>query len=41
LSSGVSDALAIGAGAALLALAVTLVTIRIRRGDLPSAPPVI
>jgi hypothetical protein len=41
LSSGVSDALAIGAGAALLALAVTLVTIRIRRADLPSAPPVI
>jgi hypothetical protein len=41
LSSGVSDALAIGAGAALLALAVTLATIRIRRADLPSAPPVI
>jgi hypothetical protein len=41
LSSGVSDALAIGAGAALLALVVTLVTIRIRRADLPSAPPVI
>ena len=41
LSSGVSDALAIGAGAALLALVVTLVTIRIRRAELPSAPPVI
>jgi EmrB/QacA subfamily drug resistance transporter len=41
LSSGVSDALAIGAGTALLALVVTLVTIRVRRTDLPSAPPVI
>jgi EmrB/QacA subfamily drug resistance transporter len=41
LASGVSAALAIGAGAALLALVVTLVAIRIRRADLPSAPPVI
>jgi EmrB/QacA subfamily drug resistance transporter len=41
LSSGVSAALAIGAGTALLALVVTLVTIRIRREDLPSALPVI
>jgi EmrB/QacA subfamily drug resistance transporter len=40
LASGVSDALAIGAGSALLALVVTLVTIRIRRAELPSAPPV-
>ena len=40
LASGVSDALTIGAGAALLALVVVLVTIRIRRADLPSAPPV-
>lgn len=41
VQDGVSDALAIGAGTALLALVVTLVTIRVRRTDLPSAPPVI
>jgi predicted MFS family arabinose efflux permease len=40
LASGVSDALTIGAGAALLALVVVLVTIRIRRAGLPSAPAV-
>ena len=39
LTSGVSDALAIGAGSALLDLVVTLVMIRSRRADLPSAPP--
>jgi len=38
LTSGVSDALAIGAGTTLLALLVTLVMIRIRRADLPSVP---
>jgi hypothetical protein len=37
LSSGVTTALAIGAGATVLALLVTLVTIRVRREDLPAS----
>jgi EmrB/QacA subfamily drug resistance transporter len=38
LSSGVTAALTIGAGASVLALAATLITIRVRREDLPSSP---
>ncbi|MGN6793544.1 MAG: MFS transporter [Streptosporangiaceae bacterium] len=38
LSAGVTAALTIGAAATLLALAVTLVTIRVRREDLPDSP---
>jgi hypothetical protein len=35
---GVTAALTIGAAATLLALAVTLITIRVRREDLPASP---
>jgi len=38
LASGVTAALTIGAAATLLALAVTLITIRVRREDLPASP---
>ncbi len=38
LSSGVTTALSIGAGATVLALVVTLVAIRVRRQDLPASP---
>ncbi|HEX6857188.1 MAG TPA: MFS transporter [Streptosporangiaceae bacterium] len=38
LALGVTTALTIGAAATLLALAVTLVTIRVRREDLPASP---
>jgi MFS family permease len=38
LASGVTAALTIGAAATLLALAVALVTIRVRREDLPASP---
>jgi hypothetical protein len=38
LASGVTVALTIGAAATLLALAITLVTIRVRREDLPASP---
>ena len=41
MAGALSEALAIGAVAALIALVATLVAIRIRRADLPSAPPVI
>jgi hypothetical protein len=40
LSDGVTAALTIGAGATVLALIVTLVTIRVRREDLPGSPMV-
>jgi len=40
LSDGVTAALTIGAGATVLALIVTLVTIRVRREDLPDGPMV-
>src|SRR5215472_4085797 len=40
LSDGVTTALTIGAGATVLALIVTLVTIRVRREDLPDGPMV-
>jgi predicted MFS family arabinose efflux permease len=38
LSTGVTAALTIGAGATVLALIVTLITIRVRREDLPDSP---
>ena len=38
LSDGVTAALTIGAAATVLALIVTLVTIRVRREDLPDSP---
>jgi EmrB/QacA subfamily drug resistance transporter len=38
LSAGVTTALTIGAGASVLALIVTLITIRVRRDDLPDSP---
>ena len=38
LASGVTAALTIGSAATLLALAVTLITIRVRREDLPDSP---
>ena len=38
LATGVTAALTIGAGATVLALVVTLVTIRVRRQDLPDSP---
>jgi hypothetical protein len=38
LATGVTAALTIGAAATLLALAVTLITIRVRREDLPASP---
>jgi EmrB/QacA subfamily drug resistance transporter len=38
LSAGVTAALTIGAGATVLALIVTLITIRVRREDLPDSP---
>ena len=38
LSSGVTTALTIGAGATVLAFIVTVITIRIRREDLPDSP---
>jgi EmrB/QacA subfamily drug resistance transporter len=38
LASGVTAALSIGAAATLLALAVTLITIRVRREELPASP---
>ena len=38
LATGVTAALTIGAGATVLALIVTLVTIRVRRQDLPDSP---
>ena len=38
LSSGVTTALTMGAGATVLALIVTLIAIRIRREDLPDSP---
>jgi hypothetical protein len=38
LTSGVTAALSIGAGATVLALVVTLVAIRVRRQDLPDSP---
>ena len=38
LATGVTTALTIGAGATVLALIVTLVTIRVRRQDLPDSP---
>ena len=38
LASGVTAALTIGAGATVLALIVTLITIRVRRQDLPDSP---
>jgi EmrB/QacA subfamily drug resistance transporter len=41
LSTGVTAALTIGAGATVLALIVTLITIRVRREDLPDSPLVI
>jgi hypothetical protein len=37
LSSGVTTALTIGAGATALALIVTLIAIRVRREDLPDS----
>ena len=40
LSDGVTTALTIGAGATVLALVVTLLTIRVRREDLPDSPMV-
>ncbi len=40
LSDGVTTALTIGAGATVLALIVTLLTIRVRREDLPDGPMV-
>ena len=40
LSDGVTTALTIGAGATVLALIVTLLTIRVRREDLPDGPVV-
>jgi hypothetical protein len=40
LSAGVTAALSIGAAATVLALIVTLITIRVRREDLPSGVPV-
>jgi hypothetical protein len=40
LSDGVTIALTIGAGATVLALIVTLLTIRVRREDLPDSPMV-
>jgi hypothetical protein len=40
LSTGVTSALTIGAGATVLALLVTLITIRVRREDLPDSPMV-
>jgi hypothetical protein len=40
LSSGVTAVLAIGAGATVLALIVTVIAIRVRREDLPDSPPV-
>ena len=40
LSDGVTTALTIGAGATVLALIVTLLTIRVRREDLPDSPMV-
>jgi EmrB/QacA subfamily drug resistance transporter len=41
LATGVTAALTIGAGATVLALVVTLVTIRVRRQDLPDSPIVV
>jgi hypothetical protein len=38
LSSGVTTALTIGAGATVLALIVTVIAIRVRREDLPDSP---
>jgi hypothetical protein len=38
LSSGVTTALTMGAGATVLALIVTLIAIRVRREDLPDSP---
>jgi hypothetical protein len=38
LAAGVTTALTIGAGASVLALIVTLITIRVRREDLPDSP---
>jgi hypothetical protein len=38
LSAGVTAALTIGAAATVLALIVTLATIRVRRADLPDSP---
>jgi hypothetical protein len=38
LSSGVTTALTMGAGATLLALIVTVIAIRVRREDLPDSP---
>jgi hypothetical protein len=40
LSSGVTTALTMGAGATVLALIITLVAIRVRREDLPDSPQV-
>jgi len=40
LSSGVTTALTMGAGATVLALIITLVAIRVRRQDLPDSPQV-
>ena len=41
LSSGVTTALTMGAGATVLALIVTVIAIRVRREDLPDSPPAI
>jgi hypothetical protein len=38
LSSGVTTALTMGAGATVLALIVTVIAIRVRREDLPDSP---
>ena len=38
LSSGVTTALTLGAGATVLALIVTVIAIRVRREDLPGSP---
>ena len=38
LSSGVTTALTIGAGATVLALIITVIAIRVRREDLPDSP---
>ena len=40
LSTGVTSALTIGAGATVIALIVTLIAIRVRREDLPESPMV-
>jgi hypothetical protein len=40
LAAGVTTALTIGADATVLALIVTLITIRVRREDLPDGPMV-